>query len=117
MFQVIHFVFLESSITSKSILTTVMSQPNDQLLAVTICNHADTSGFNVMSLDLQVDSEISNFQLDKTFMDVWPSKDQTDPKFGNITATAPVNSNHLAIGYGKYTKRKLWSTIHSHSLV
>jgi hypothetical protein len=94
-----------------------MSQPNDQLLAVTICNHADTSGFNVMSLDLQVDSEISNFQLDKTFMDVWPSKDQTDPKFGNITATAPVNSNHLAIGYGKYTKRKLWSTIHSHSLV
>ncbi|KAI9489851.1 hypothetical protein BDB00DRAFT_769885, partial [Zychaea mexicana] len=30
---------------------------------------------------------------------IWPIKEKKDPKFGSITATIPVSSNHLAIGY------------------
>lgn len=40
--------------------------------------------------------------VDATFADVWPLVEKGDPTFGNITATAPVNTNHLAIGYGKH---------------
>jgi hypothetical protein len=41
------------------------------------------------------------FILDSSFADIWPLINKGDPQFGNITATAPVNTNHLAIGYGE----------------
>lgn len=30
-----------------------------------------------------------------------------DPNFGRITVTEPVNTNHLAIGYGNITTRRM----------
>ncbi|KAI8979974.1 hypothetical protein BDB01DRAFT_837012 [Pilobolus umbonatus] len=86
------------------LFTTVVSNMDaSELTAVTISNHPDRSGYAVFSLHSKPsNSDEGNpeiYQIDSTFQDIWPLKHKSDSIYGNITATAPVNTNHLAIGY------------------
>lgn len=89
-------------------ISTILVKPgengeNDQLSAVTLCNHPEASGFTILPLPVSDPLEENvTYCIETTFSDVWPLIEKSDPKFGNITITAPVNTNHLAIGYGKF---------------
>lgn len=87
-------------------ITTILSKPEEgdkeELSAVTLCNHPEESGFSILPLPVSEPvEEAVTYCIETTFSDVWPLIEKSDPKFGNITITAPVNTNHLAIGYGK----------------
>ncbi|KAI8637841.1 hypothetical protein BD408DRAFT_374442 [Parasitella parasitica] len=90
-----------------SVISAVFCRPGeeiDQLSAITISNHPESSGFSIVALSSEKQEQDSvTYSTDSLFADIWPLADKGDPKFGNITATAPVNSNHLAIGYDSGT--------------
>ncbi|KAI8333782.1 hypothetical protein EDC96DRAFT_451092, partial [Choanephora cucurbitarum] len=64
-------------------------------------NSSKASGFSVIPLQQQ-SSEVT-YSIDATFASIWPLKHESNPSFGQVTATAPVNTNHLAIGYDSGT--------------
>ncbi|KAL7310276.1 hypothetical protein PS15m_009794 [Mucor circinelloides] len=85
-------------------IVTAISCKSDQLSAITISNHPESSGLSIVPLSFDQDGESAvDYSIDSTFADMWPLVEKGDPKFGNITATAPVNTNHLAIGYDSGT--------------
>lgn len=88
-------------ILSESIKISVYA--NDNVLnAFIVCNHPKKSGFKILPLPIdQQQEEHTAYSIDTSFEEIWPIKDEVDPNFGRITVTEPVNTNHLAIGYGK----------------
>ncbi|KAG0174802.1 hypothetical protein DFQ30_002724 [Apophysomyces sp. BC1015] len=81
---------------------------NSDLAAVTFCNRSDTSTFAVnvfepitelQGVEDERDVMSVTRRAETTFAEIWPLNKRRDPKFGSITSTAPVSSNHLAIGY------------------
>ncbi|KAF1801131.1 hypothetical protein FB192DRAFT_1284000 [Mucor lusitanicus] len=93
---------------SGTIVTAVLCKPDQQdtpqLSAIAISNHPVASGFSIVPLSFEQEGESAvDYSTDATFADIWPLVEKGDPKFGNITATAPVNTNHLAIGYDSGT--------------
>lgn len=132
------FIIAES-IHSGTVITAIIQQ-GDQLSAAALCNHPESSGFTILPLqfvDTVSDSAPEEKQpstysigksencciictftelkfIDTTFSDIWLLTDKSDPRFGNITTAAPVNTNHLAIGYGKSTKK--WRNSHMSSI-
>lgn len=84
-------------------ITTIITK-REELLALTVSNHPETSGFTVIPLPFSdTENNSTEYSIDHHFVDIWPLVEKGDPKFGSITATAPVNTNHIAIGYGKLT--------------
>lgn len=83
-----------------STITAIIENDESELLALTISNHPDTSGFTIFPLSSS-SNNTTDYSIDHLFVDIWPLVEKGDPKFGSITATAPVNTNHIAIGYGK----------------
>lgn len=60
------------------------------------------SSYKGISRRIRISSCLSlKLCVETRFQDIWPLSDQTDPAFGYITSSAPVSSNHLAIGYSK----------------
>lgn len=88
-------------------ITAISCKPGEemnQLSAITVFNHPESSGFSIVPLSFDKNEQSSvNYGIDSRFADIWTLVEKGDPKFGNITATAPVNSNHLAIGYDSGT--------------
>lgn len=77
------------------------------LYALIICNHPQSSGFTIFHLSSDQQQETSSvYTIDTTFKEIWPIKNQVDTGFGQITVTESVNTNYLAIGYGKKKKKK-----------
>ncbi|KAG2228566.1 hypothetical protein INT48_008735 [Thamnidium elegans] len=97
------------SIYSGIAITTIICKPGqqkDQLSAVVLCNNPEASGFTILPLQVSdpvQENEPLTYSIETTFRDVWPLVEKCDPEFGNITITAPVNTNHLAIGYDSGT--------------
>ncbi|KAI9354021.1 hypothetical protein BD770DRAFT_325220 [Pilaira anomala] len=90
------------SIYSGTTITTILCNEAQQLFAAVVCNNPEASGFRILPLqgsDNVQENEPVTYAIEKTFFDVWPLVEKSDSKFGNITITAPVNTNHLAIGY------------------
>ncbi|GAN10288.1 conserved hypothetical protein [Mucor ambiguus] len=97
----------DNSKQSGTTVTAISCKPDQdthQLSAIIISNHPQSSGFSIVPLlpDQEGESAV-DYSIDTTFADIWPLVEKGDPKFGNITATAPVNTNHLAIGYDSGT--------------
>ncbi|KAI8142674.1 hypothetical protein BJV82DRAFT_613847 [Fennellomyces sp. T-0311] len=83
-----------------TILSNTDQDGQTQLSVVSFCNDADHSTFTINRLSGSETEELEPKSCGLSrFIDVWPLKKGQDPKFGRITATVPVSSNHLAIGY------------------
>lgn len=90
-------------IYSESIKISVYAN-DDELYAFIVCNHPNESGFKILPLPIDQQQEgHTTYAIDISFKEIWPIKDEVDPNFGRITVTEPVNTNHLAIGYGNIT--------------
>ncbi|CAO3613085.1 unnamed protein product [Mucor hiemalis] len=97
------------SVHPGTVITTILSKldtEHDKLFALTLCNHPEFSGYVVLPLtfveklsDPVEEQSPVTYNIASTFSDIWPLVDKYDRRFGNITATVPVNTNHLAIGY------------------
>ncbi|KAI8383030.1 hypothetical protein BD560DRAFT_206813 [Blakeslea trispora] len=81
-----------------STVTSIIQRPGsqNQPLLINIVNCSEESGYSVVPIQTQHSEIIYN--IDDTFGSIWPLVHKVDPSFGQITATAPVNTNHLAIG-------------------
>ncbi|KAI8091408.1 uncharacterized protein B0P05DRAFT_463294 [Gilbertella persicaria] len=84
-------------------ITSILRTSNDKVLIVTLSNHPESSGFSIIPLSLDRTLKETTYSIDTTFSNIWPLVDKGDSTFGNITATAPVDSNRLAIGYASGT--------------
>ncbi|KAI9472283.1 MAG: hypothetical protein EXX96DRAFT_488999, partial [Benjaminiella poitrasii] len=102
-YKILLFFFLPliKSLYNENTIISVLQDPDnvDQILAFTISNHPESSLYSIVPLSLNSTKESINYSLSTTFKESWPIADKCDFKYGNITATAPVNTNHLAIGY------------------
>ncbi|KAI8970454.1 hypothetical protein BDF20DRAFT_891371 [Mycotypha africana] len=86
--------------TIVTLLTDITEE--DQLLALTISNHPTSTGFSILALSPPAKGsgvKETQYDIDRHFCDIWPIVEKGDPAFKNITVTAPVNTNHLAIGF------------------
>ncbi|KAF7727899.1 hypothetical protein EC973_006898 [Apophysomyces ossiformis] len=120
----ISYCCVPSALLSGTLTTTVCQgerQGKNVLCAITFCNQSDASTFtiNIFEPLEEVDfsqkyrAEVPVVSCTATrLVDIWPRYTRKDPKFGAITTTTPVSSNHLAIGYDQRYDVRVFEKAH-----
>ncbi|ORZ11171.1 hypothetical protein BCR42DRAFT_421704 [Absidia repens] len=94
----------ENGIFPDDLVSTLCAHSNDGDVSIlTVCNrsnHDSSFTINTLSPPEDTDSEITvTRNKEISFQSIWPIQQPQDQRYGSITTTIPVSSNHLAIGY------------------